>query len=199
MWQQLAAASAMSLLDNKLKTSERAQAQRYATMMSNSAHQRQMADMRKAGLNPILSGRYGGASTPSVAQAPVGVRTPEFMQQMSSAKQSLAQAENTKAITNQVRKNLNIPFKNYVLHTAANKAVEAISPKLSGLSKTAQSDVISGMALPTVKITERPLDNLVKNVMQGAPEYDGTQESLLARLKWMTIEGYKKVEEYMTQ
>jgi predicted RND superfamily exporter protein len=91
MWQQLAAASAMSLLDNKLKTSERSQAQRYATMMSNSAHQRQMADMRKAGLNPILSGKYGGASTPSVAQAPVGVRTPEFMQKIASAKQSIAQ------------------------------------------------------------------------------------------------------------
>jgi predicted Fe-Mo cluster-binding NifX family protein len=91
MWQQLAAASAMSLLDNKLKTSERAQAQRYATMMSNSAHQRQMADMRKAGLNPILSGKYGGASTPNVSQANVGVRTPEFLQQISSAKK--AQAE----------------------------------------------------------------------------------------------------------
>ena len=91
MWQQIAASTAMSLLDNKLKTDERAQAQRYASMMSNSAHQRQMADMRKAGLNPILSGKYGGASTPSVSQAPVGVRTPEFMQKMASAKQSMAQ------------------------------------------------------------------------------------------------------------
>ncbi len=57
-----------SVISSLIGASSAKKQQRFQERMSNTAHQREMEDLRKAGLNPILTGKYGGSSTPPGTQ-----------------------------------------------------------------------------------------------------------------------------------
>ena len=56
---------------NKQQAEEAQKTRDFQQDASDTAHQREVKDLRAAGLNPILSAKYGGASTPSGAMADV--------------------------------------------------------------------------------------------------------------------------------
>lgn len=90
--------SALSFLGGErqnIASAEAAQKQMdYQTYMSNTSYQRQVADLEKAGINPMLVARLGGASSPGGAM-------PQFVNPGAMASQSFSALQSSGAAAKQ--------------------------------------------------------------------------------------------------
>jgi hypothetical protein len=150
----------------------------YATRMSNTSHQRQMADMKAAGLNPILSAKYGGASTPNVQFGNIGQAATSAYQQVSQARVSQAQTGLTKQqerkvayeiskVMPKIIQKLNSEYiKNYA--QAYNTDVQTTLNKLEYAFKQLDMKALQKLGLSPMQLKHTPVNQIGSMAIDGA-------------------------------
>ena len=162
MWQAAVGAAAGNIAGTIYQQAEQRRAainnRDFQREMSNSAYQRAMADMKKAGLNPILASKLGGASTPggATAQVPdmtgIGSGIANSAIAIKTAKEDIKARKLANASTAKEVKMLKDAFKYYqknpdkqqALHEAKLAQLAGIRPEFGALSGLIRQGIDAG-------------------------------------------------------
>lgn len=140
--------------------------------MSSSAHQRQVADMKSAGLNPMLSANLGGASAPSGSLAQV--QNPDIHKQQ-AMQQAVESALKIKAL-NQDLKNQKAQEQKTKTETTLLKANEPAAQIKNDLGKAVQRVVQN--VTSSAKSTKKKYIKIEKQPKNYNPKSQGNKSGI---------------------
>lgn len=129
--------------------------------MSNTAHQREVADLRAAGLNPILSAKHGGASSPSGATAQA--TAPDILHSALSAARTEAQIKDINSAAA-----LKDAQKSDILATQAARLDLLINEKLKLITDMGVGNANIGRIIEEVQNIEKQRDLLNLDIKHSA-------------------------------
>lgn len=161
----IAAAGAGSIITGAFNAYQARKNREFQEEMSNTAHQREVKDLRAAGLNPILSAKLGGASTPAGNVATM----PDLGSSLTSAYQATTQQQQTTANIEKIEQEIQMISKQMDLTEEQTNNVIQLTRKVweetNNLSKTGMQ--LDYKNIVDAIITEFKQDNPNLTIMQN--------------------------------
>lgn len=180
-----------ALAGNRETSRSTAKQMHFQERMSNTAHQRQVKDLRAAGINPILSAKLGGASTPqggSYTAANVGSAAVQGYGTMASARQAEAQ-------TRQLNVNTKIRQRDLEYLTKSNLSETQLKSKVKELigqkSMTYIENALSGNTETIPMPYRAPIQSLMQGLREAGLIAGGTGGDIM--FKSVDLDGAKDV------